>query len=132
MNYFKINGRSYNVVVTELTESFTILYSENSGRTMAVGSRMVLDPLGTYIAHNVKVKRKAGYEEDFDELYEFFLQPRYDGVKVEIAHLQDSISYDAYVSNGSRTLTRIDPNKNKAYWGELTLNIVPMEAQILP
>ena len=130
MNYFKINGRKYNVIVTSLQETFNILYSENTGRN-SLGT-MVLDPLGTYIGHKIIVRGKRGYEDEYDELYEFLLQPRNGGIKAEIAHLQDSISYDAYVSNGARALTRIDPNKNKAYWGELTLNIVPMEAQILP
>ena len=34
MDYVKIGGRAYDVIVTELTENFNILYSENTGRTM--------------------------------------------------------------------------------------------------
>ena len=31
MNYCVIGGRSYDVIVTAIEESFTILYSENTG-----------------------------------------------------------------------------------------------------
>ena len=49
-----------------------------------------------------------------------------------MAHLQDSIAYRAYVSNGVRALKRIDEENGKVYWGELSLNIVPIEAQVKP
>ena len=44
MDYCKIGGRSYDVIVTSIEESFSILYTENTGRTMAIGARMTLDP----------------------------------------------------------------------------------------
>jgi hypothetical protein len=131
MDYFKIDGRSYDVVVTAIEESFNILYSENTGRTMSKGARMVLDPLGTFIGHKVTVRRKQGYEAQFDALYNYVSTPRYDGINVEIVHNQKTIKYDAYVSNGSRALQQITKS-DIVKWGELQLNIVPMEAQVLP
>ena len=88
MDYFKIDGRSYAVLVTAIEESFNILYSENTGRTMSQGARMTLDPLGTFFGHKVTVKRKQGYEAEFDALYNYVSHPRYDGISVEIAHNQ--------------------------------------------
>ena len=137
MNYFRINGRSYNVVVTSLEESFEILYTENSGRTLAEGAPMTLDPIGTFFGHKVTIKRKAGFESEYDELYLLLAQPikvakTEDALLFEVAHLQDSIAYRAYVSNGARSLNRIDENSGKIYWGELSLNIVPIEAQVKP
>lgn len=137
MNYFKINGKSYNVVVTSLEESFEILYTENSGRTLADGAPMTLDPMGTFFGHKVTVKRKSGFEGEYDELYLLLAQPRKveeteDALLFEVAHLQDSISYRAYVSKGARALKRIDEITGKVYWGELSLNIVPIEAQLKP
>ena len=131
MDYFKIDGRSYDVVVTAIEESFNILYSENTGRTMSKGARMVLDPLGTFIGHKVIVRRKQGYEAQFDALYNYVSTPRYDGISVEIVHNQRTIKYDAYISNGSRALQQITKS-DIVKWGELQLNIVPMEAQVLP
>ena len=131
MDYFKIDGRNYDVRVTAIEESFNILYSENTGRTMSQGARMTLDPLGTFFGHKVTVKRKQGYEAEFDALYEYVSQPRYDGISVEIAHNQTIIKYDAYISNGARQLSKITKD-GAIHWGELQLNIVPMEAQVLP
>jgi hypothetical protein len=132
MDYFKINGRNYDVIVTEIEETFTILFSENTGRTLARGAKMTLDPLGTFFGHKVTVKRKNGFESVFDELYDFISTPRYDGVPVEIVHNQTTISYSAYISQGARKLSRIDEKTGKVYWGEITINIIPMEAQVTP
>ena len=137
MNYFKVDGKAYNVTVTALEESFEILYTENSGRTLAEGAPMTLDPIGTFFGHKVTIKRKNGYEDEYDELYSLLATPRRverteDALLFEVAHLQDSIAYRAYVSNGARALKRIDEKEGKVYGGELSLNIVPIEAQRLP
>ena len=137
MNYFKVDGKSYNVVVTSLEESFEILYTENSGRTLASGAPMTLDPIGTFFGHKVTIKRKNGFEEEYDELYNLLSKPRRvekteDALLFEAAHLQDSIAYRAYVSKGVRQIQRIDENLGKTYWGELSINIIPIEAQVLP
>ena len=130
INVCKIGGKEYAVVVTEIEETFNILYSSNTGRNL--NGDMVLDPIGTYIGHKVTVKRKAGHETEFDELYDFLLQPRYDGISVELVHNQTSIAYDAYVSNGTRKVKQIDLKNNKVCWDALQINIVPLKAQVLP
>ena len=132
MDYVKIGGKAYDVLVTEISENFTILYSENTGRTMSVGARMTLDPLGTFFGHKVTFQRKQGKEAEYDALLDYVSRPRFDGVPVEIVHNQTVLKYDAYVSNGERALKRIDPKTGKVYWGKFALNIVPMEAQITP
>ena len=132
MTVCKIGGREYAVVITEIEENFNILYSSNTGRTLAEGAPMVLDPMGTFIGHKITVKRKAGHEEEFDELFDFLTQPRYDGISVELVHNQTSIAYDAYISNGTRKVKKIDLNNEKVYWDTMQLNIVPLKAQVLP
>ena len=131
MDFFKIDGKSYKVLVTAIEESFNILYSENTGRTMSQGARMVLDPLGVFFGHKVTVKRRQGHEAAFDALYDYVSIPRYNGVSVEIVHNQTTLKYDAYISNGTRQLQQITKD-DVVKWGELQLNIVPMEAQKLP
>ncbi len=131
MDFFKIDGKSYKVLVTAIEESFNILYSENTGRTMSQGARMVLDPLGVFFGHKVTVKRRQGHEAEFDALYDYVSIPRYNGVSVEIVHNQTTLKYDAYISNGTRQLQQITKD-DVVKWGELQLNIVPMEAQKLP
>lgn len=133
IDIIKIDGISYpNVAISEFSENFTILYSENTGRTVAVGGRMVLDPLGTFIAHNVTFVCKNGHEDEFDQLYNYLYQPRYNGMNIDIIHLQTRLNYEAYVSQGEREVRRIDPNTGKVYYNRFSVNIIPMEAQVKP
>lgn len=132
MDYVKIGGRTYDVLVTEIIESFNILYSENTGRTISPKAKMVLDPLGTFFGHKITFQRKQGKEAEYDRLFDYVSVPRYDGIPVEVVHGQTTISYDAYISNGERALRRIDTKSGKVYWDKFSVNIVPMEAQVLP
>lgn len=133
MNYCKIGGKNYDVLVTSIEESFTILYTENTGRTIGSGgARMVLDPIGTFFSHKVTFRRSKDNFKEFDELYKFLSTPKYDGFPIEIVHSQQTIKYDAYVSQGTRALQRIAQKISKVFWGELTVNFIAMEAQVLP
>lgn len=132
MSYFKIGGEEWDVLVVEASESFEILYSSNTGRTIARGAPMTLDPLGTFFGHKVTVARKRGREKQFDALLDYVSIPRYSGIDVELVHNQKTIKYKAYISKGERNLKRIDVAGEKVYWDTLTLNIVPIEAQVLP
>jgi hypothetical protein len=132
MDICNIGGKEYAVTITEIEENFNILYSSNTGRTLAKGAPMVLDPLGCFIGHKVTVKRKAGYEKEFDDLFEYVSKPRYDGIMVKMVHNQDSIEYSAYISNGTRKIKTIDTKNEVVYWDSMQLNIVPLEAQVLP
>lgn len=132
MDYLKIGGISFDVTITEIEENFNILYGSNTGRTLSKGARMVLDPLGTFYGHKIIVKRKQGKEAEFDRLFMLVSKPRTDGILVEAVHNQSTIQYDAYVSNGTRKIKRIDTQNNRVYWDSLSINIVPMEAQVLP
>ena len=51
---------------------------------------------------------------------------------IKIVHNQDTIEFDAYISAAERTLSKIDEKKGKVYWKEMTLNVIAMEAQVLP
>lgn len=130
MNYCVINGKSYDVIVTAIEESFSILYTENTGRTTEGG--MVLDPIGTYFTHKVTFKRCKENVKEFDDLYNFLTIPRYDGFDIEIVHNQTTIKYKCYVSQGTRTLQRIVERIKKVLWGKLAVNFIPIEAQIKP
>lgn len=132
MNYCVIGGKAYDVIVTAIEESFTILYSDNTGRNTGIGAPMTLDPIGTFFSHKVTFKRSKENVEEFDALYNYLTRPRYDGIDIEIVHNQTTIKYKCYVSQGTRELQRIVQKIKKVLWGELSINFVPMEAQIIP
>lgn len=132
MDYVKIGDKVWDVLVTEIREGFSILYSSNSGRTMSKKARMTLDPLGTFYDYKVTFQRKKGKEAEYDRFFDYVSTPRYDGIPVEIVHNQTTLSFDAYISQGERMLKRIDLTTGKVFWDKLSLSIVPMEAQVSP
>ena len=129
MDICKIGEKEYAVVVVGITETFTKLFTENTGRTMGSGARMNLDCIGTFFGHKVEIARKAGIEADFDELYDLVSLPTNDGIPVKMVHNQTSIEYEAYISSGERAVKRIDAKTGKVYWDKLTITLTPMEAQ---
>lgn len=130
MQYFRLDGVEFDVAVESIEENFTILFSEETGRTMSSGARMSLFPLGTFYGHKVRVRRKNGKESDFDALWDYVSIPRDEGIFIQVAHNQETIGYDAYISNGIRKIKRIDESNGKILWDGMDLNIIPMEAQI--
>lgn len=132
MDWVKIGGRVYDVHITELKESFNILYSDNTGRTLGIGAPLVLDPYGTFFGHTVTFEAKQGKRTEFDELYNTLSYPRIEGIRVEIVHGQSTISYSAYVSSGGRDLLRIDDKNGKVYWKSFQANFIAIEAQVVP
>ena len=132
MNYCVIDGKSYDVIVTAIEESFSILYTENTGRTLGIGAPMTLDPLGTFFSYKITFKRSKDNSKDFYDLYKFLYTPRYDGFPVEFVHNQTTLKFKAYVSQGARAIKKIDLKANKTQWGEFQANFVPIEAQVKP
>ena len=132
MDLIKINGISYDVSIRAIEENFNILYSENTGRSATVGARMILDPLGTFFGHKIVFARRNGKETHFDRLFDVLSTPVYDGFEIEAIHGQEKIMYTAYVSQGARSVKKVDPNSGKVYWDEFEVNFIPMEAQVTP
>ena len=130
-NWLQIDGKFWDVMVVSIKESGNILYSDKTGRTTAKG-RMTLDPLGTFIGHTIVVKSHGNNVKAYDDLCEYIRKPRYDGMKVKAVDGQKTIDYEAYVSNYEREVKRIDDNNKVVYWKEMTINLMPMEAQIVP
>ena len=132
MDYVKIGGRSWDVLVIEIEESYEILYTENTGRTLGVGAPLTIDPLGTFISHSVTFKRKQGHEAEFDSLFNYLMQPRSEGFTVDMVHDQTTINYKAYCSSGSRKIMRIKKEKGLVDWDKITVKFIPIEAQVVP
>ena len=132
MNYVEIDGKSYDVIVSSIQRSPEIRQSENAGATLAEGAEETLDPLGTFITYIVGFTRKQGKEIEFDNLWETLIKPRYDGVWVNIVYNQTKLKYKARFEISPQAVDKIDKRTGKVYWGEISVNIVPTKAQVLP
>ena len=132
MNYVEIDGKPYDVIVSSIQRSPEIRQSENAGATLAEGAEETLDPLGTFITYIVSFTRKQGKEIEFDNLWETLIKPRYDGVWVNIVYNQTKLKYKARLEISPQAVDKIDKRTGKVYWGEISVNIVPTKAQVLP
>ena len=132
MNYVEIDGKPYDVIVSSIQRSPEVRQSENAGATLAEGAEETLDPLGTFITYIVGFTRKQGKENEFDNLWETLIKPRYDGVWVNIVYNQTKLKYKARFEISPQAVDKIDKRTGKVYWGEISVNIVPTKAQVLP
>ena len=148
MKWFKIDGKEYIVRVFDPTESFTILYGENTGRTLDEGAPMVLDPKGTFFNYTITVGAMKGFENSFEELWQFLSFPRNDGIIVEFPSGRKTMwttkekdgeivnGFCAYVSAGKRKIKKIIENKNgeleDVLYDTFAINFIAMKAQVLP
>ena len=148
MKWFKINGEEYKVRVFEPKESFTILYGENTGRTLDDGAPMVLDPKGTFFNYTLTVGAMKGVEDDFGKLWKFLSFPRNEGVRVEFPSGRKTMwtttdkngevinGFYAYVSSGSRDIKKIIEDENgelkEVIYNTFAINFIAMKAQVLP
>ena len=148
MKWFKINGIEYKVRVFEPKESFTILYSENTGRTLSVGAPMVLDPLGTFFNYTLTVGAIKGEEDSFESLWDFLSTPKSDALLVVLPRSRKTLwtttdengeeveGFYAYVSTGQRGIKKIIEDANgelkDVIYETFSINFVATKAQVTP
>lgn len=131
-DWLDIDGQRFNVSVMSIKENGTILYSDNTGRTMAVGAPMTLDPLGTFFNYTITIKRNGDDLDDYDRLYDYVMKPRYGGMTITAPHNQGVQTFEAYISAAEREVSHIDDKGQKVYWKEMSLTITAMKAQVTP
>ena len=128
-DYVKIGGRTWNVRIVDIEESFEITDTDNAGRVIKDGE-MKLDRIGTFFNHSITFVRDGATLTEYDDLFTYLSQPRNSGIPVEFVHNQQTIKYDAYVSNGKRKLLHIDAKLRKVYWDSMTINFISMKTQV--
>lgn len=131
-NWFEIDGETFDVTVLSIQEKAAVLYSDKTGRTIAPGAPMTLDPLGTFYNYSVTVKRNGDNLADYDRLFMKVTEPRYNGFTIKAVHNQSAWEFNGYISAAEREVKRIDKNGKKVYWKEMQLTITAMKAQVLP
>lgn len=124
----KIDGKSYDVLVTAIQETTNIIEGANGGIAIH-RQREIRDILGVKIGHAVTFAPDNDIEA-FDELYDYLFGSIRPSVVVECVHGQKTISYEAVYNSCSRNVSHIDETSDSVYWDELTVEFRPIENQI--
>lgn len=131
MDWVVIDGKAYDVIVADVERNFNILYTENTGRSLAPGAPLILDPLGTFYGHKITFARRSGKEIEYDALWDKLSAPTVIGVSLRVVYNQSVLQYDAYVSNGTQKLNHIGRD-GTVYWDAFQANFIPIKAQVIP
>lgn len=124
----KIDGKSFDVLVTAIAESFEVVEGANSG-TAIYRQREIRDILGVKIGHSITFAPDND-PEVFDELVNYLFGTVRESVILEAVHNQKTISYEAAYNTGARKVSHIDEDNDIVYWDELTIDFRPIETQI--
>lgn len=124
----KIDGKSFDVLVTAIEEVTEIIEGPNSGLAISK-QREIRDILGIKIGHAVTFAPDNDVEA-YDELYDYLFKSIRPSVMIEAVHGQTAISYEAAYNTCNRRVSHIDDENNIVYWDEMTVEFRPMENQI--
>ena len=126
----KIDGVSYDVLITAIAETFNVVEGANSG-TALYRQRAIRDLLGVKIGHSITFAPDND-PDAFDALTNYLFGSVRPYVELEVVHNQKTISYQAAYNTGTRMVRHIDDDNDIVYWDELTVEFRPMENQVNP
>ena len=126
----KIDGKSYDVLVTAIQENYSVVEGANIG-TALHRDREIRDITGIKIGHSITFDADKDMAE-FDELTEYLFGAVRPSVMLEAVHGQKTIIYEAAYSSGSRHVSHIDEDAEETavHWSELTVDFRPLETQV--
>ena len=87
---------------------------------------MERDIIGTYYNYSIQFDTRESSPAQYDDLYERITSP-WNSHVVVLPYGQTTLTFEAYVAQGSDELEIIGPNGNR--WKNLTVNIIAMEPQ---
>lgn len=129
MSCFKVDGIEFTkAVVDKPKRSFQILDGENAGRQILT-AKMERDVLGTFYNYSMNIDSRFMSKEEYDTLYELLSSP-VDSHQIEVPYGQDTLVFEAYVTNGTDEMIGIRNNANN--WANLSINFIAMEPQRRP
>lgn len=125
-NIVKIDDRYFNIVIPQggLQRSFSVVDTDNSGR--GVNGNMIRDIVGTYYNYGIAFDTRLLDVSEYDALYEILSAP-VDSHSIIVPYGQKTLAFDAYVTNGSDSLLRVDSAGN--HWKGLSINFTAMNPQ---
>lgn len=126
---FKVDGIEFTkAIVDKPKRSFQILDGENAGRQILT-AKMERDVLGTFYNYSMNIDSRFMSKEEYDQLY-YLLSAPVDSHTIEVPFGQETLVYEAYVTNGTDELTSIRKKVNN--WANLSINFIAMEPQRRP
>lgn len=128
INLVKIDGVTYDVLVTAIEETFEVVEGGNSGIAL-YRQREIRDLAGVKIGHKVTFAPDND-QAAFEELVNHLFGSLREYVTIEAVHGQTVLSYEAAYNTGSRSVAYIDDGNDTVYWNELTVEFRPIEAQV--
>lgn len=126
----KIDGISYDVLVTAIEENFNVLEGPNSGESL-YRQREIRDLSGIKIGHTVTFA-PGNDPERFDMLCSYLFNTVREFVTIEAVHNQTTISYEAAYNTGSRRVAYINDATDTTGWDELTVEFRSIETILQP
>lgn len=123
---FLLDGKAYQVQVEELERSFAVTDTDKSGRT--IDYAMNRDIIGTFYNYTMKIFPKVDDLDSYDAFYNAISDPNYESHEMTFPFGQETLTFQAYVSQGKDKLQR---RGGRNIWGldGMSLTFTAMEPQ---
>lgn len=124
---FLMDGKEYQLEVGELERSFAVTDTEQSGRTADYS--MHRDIIGTFYNYTMKVYPDIRNLDSYDAFYDAITDPNYESHEMTFPYNQETLTFQAYVSQGKDKLMS---RKGRNIWAlkdGLSLTFTAMEPQ---
>lgn len=135
MDLVKIDGVVYDVLVTAIEERPEVVEGKNSG-TALHRQRDIRDIAGVKYTHSITFSPNDEHPEMFDTLFSYLFDHVRESVTLEVVHGQETISYEARYTTGTRRVNYISKKDTDSgeteviHWDELTVEFRSMETVI--
>jgi hypothetical protein len=134
MDLVKIDGVVYDVLVSAIEETAEKVQGGNIG-TAIYRHRDILDIVGIKYGHRITFSPNENAPELFDNLFSYLFDTVRDSVLLEVVHGQDTISYEATYTTGSRSVAYIskknaEDTEEFVGWDDLTIDFRSRETVI--
>jgi hypothetical protein len=134
MDLVKIDGVVYDVLVSAIQEKASVIEGKNSG-TALYRQRDIRDIVGIKYAHSITFSPNEENPELFDQLFSYLFDNVRESVFLEVVHGQETLSYEATYTTGSRSVQYISKRKEAdteeetefVGWDELTVEFRSIE-----
>lgn len=120
-----IDGVTYpHINVMSIKRNFQVLDGPNAGRAQNAG--MIRDVKGTFYNYSMAIDSDSADPDEYDKFYEVISAPE-DFHMIVVPYGQTTLTFQAYVAQGSDELERMFEDKNR--WGGLSFNFIAMRPQ---